>query len=63
MPSSSESPPYPSTPSNKALKLTRLSGCLLGGLTFGEDRAVEWPSPSSAVQLSASVGRLGREHA
>jgi hypothetical protein len=42
-------------PPNKALKLTRLSGCLLGGLTFGEDRCMQRPCPSSAVQLSAGV--------
>jgi hypothetical protein len=42
-------------PPNKALKLTRLSGCLLGGPGFGEDRAMQRPCPSSAVQLNAGV--------
>jgi hypothetical protein len=41
---------------NQALKLTRLSGCLLGGPGFGEDHAMQRPCPSSAVQLSAGVG-------
>jgi hypothetical protein len=45
---------------NKALKLTRLSGCLLGGHGFGEDRAMRRQSPSPAVQLSAGVSRLTR---
>ena len=45
----------PGVASNQALKLTRLSGCLLGGLGFGEDRAMQRPCPSSAVQLSAGV--------
>ena len=48
-------------PHNKALKLTRLSACLLGGSTFGEDRAVQRPYPSSAVQLNAGVRRLLRQ--
>ncbi len=43
------------TPPNQALKLTRLSGCLLGGPGFGEDRGVRRSCPSSAVQLSAGV--------
>jgi hypothetical protein len=43
--------------SNQALKLTRLSGCLLGGPGFGEDRAVQRLCPLSAVQLSAGVRR------
>ena len=52
-------------PSNQALKLTRLSGCLLGGLAFGEAlsrgsgfrrrRAARGNCPSPAVQLSAGV--------
>ena len=42
---------------NQALKLTRLSGCLLGGPAFGEDRAMQWPCNSSAVRLIAGVGR------
>jgi len=45
----------PSRPPNQALKLTRLSGCLLGGPTFGEDHGVRRRSPSPAVQLSAGV--------
>ena len=43
---------------NQALKLTRLSGCLLCGPASGEDRATQRPCPLSAVQLSAGVGRL-----
>ena len=45
---------------NQALKLTRLSGCLLGGHAFGDYRAVQWRSPPPAVQLSASVGPLDK---
>ncbi len=38
---------------NQALKLTRLSGCLLRGPGFGEDPAVPTSCTSPAVQLSA----------
>jgi hypothetical protein len=43
--------------SSQALKLTRLSGWLLGGPDFGEDRAMQRPCPLSAVQLSGGIRR------
>ena len=42
-------------PRNQALKLKRLWGCLLGGPSFNEDRAMQRRSPSPAVPLSAGV--------
>jgi hypothetical protein len=56
-PVSPVNPSPTSLASNQALKLTRLSGCLLGGPVFGEVRAVRRPCPSPAVQLSAGVRR------
>jgi hypothetical protein len=43
---------------NQALKLTRLSACLLGGPAFGEDRGMRRLCTPSAVQLNAGVGPL-----
>ena len=65
--------PIPGEPPNKALKLTRLSGCLLGGRTFGvapshaarfrTRRVARGNHPLTAAQLSAGVRRLlGRSH-
>ena len=48
---------------NQALKLTRLSGCLLGGRTSGHNRGVPCSCTSSAVQLSAGVRRQESDHA
>ena len=42
-------------PPNHALKLTRLSGCLLGGRASGHNRGVLCSCTSPAVQLSAGV--------
>jgi|WetSurMetagenome_2_1015567.scaffolds.fasta_scaffold11996_9 hypothetical protein len=53
-----EHPPIwavPAGPPNQALKLARLSACLLGGRAFVQHAAMQWPCPSSAVQLNAGV--------
>lgn len=48
-------PHPPAPPPNKALKLTRLAACLLGGPASEGDHAMQRGFPSPAVQLSAGV--------
>jgi hypothetical protein len=50
-------------PSNQALKLTRLSGCLRGGRASAHNPAMPCSCISPAVQLNAGVRQQDEQHA